>query len=236
MVATIVNALAIIAGGMIGSLFGSKINEKYTSGIMLCMAMIVAVIGMQGAVATTDILCLVICCVTGTVLGTTLSLDDLINSSGDKIKARLSRTAVGKGSFGDAFVTTTLLFGVGTMTILGSVQAGINRDYGILFTKSVMDFVSAIAFSAALGPGVIFSALPIFVFQGTITLLAGFAEPYLTKEVIVEMSAAGGPIFIGMAVNMLELRNERIKIGNMLPSIFLPIVYIPLVNLLKSLF
>ena len=234
MLATVVNAIAIIIGGIIGSLFGNRINEKYTKGIMLCMSMIVAIIGIQGAVATSDILCLVICCVGGTVLGTALRLDDAINSSGDRLKQKLSSTPIGKGSFGDAFVTATLLFGVGTMAILGSIQAGINRDYGILFTKSVMDFVSAIAFSAALGPGVIFSAVPIFLFQGLITLIAGVAEPYLTKEVITEMSAAGGPIFMGMAINMLELREERIKIGDMIPAIFLPIIYIPLIRFLSS--
>ncbi|MDO4982256.1 MAG: DUF554 domain-containing protein [Eubacteriales bacterium] len=236
MTATVVNALAIIIGGLIGSVFGNKIKEKYTKNIMLVMAMIVAIIGIQGAVAATDILALVICCVLGTVIGTALKLDDAINSCGDKLKSRLSGTVIGKGSIGDAFVTATLLFGVGTMAILGSIQAGINKDYGILFTKSVMDFVSAIAFSAAMGPGVIFSAIPIFVFQGAITLLAGVAEPYLTKDVITAMSAAGGPIFMGMAVNMLELREERVKIGDMLPAIFMPIIYLPLAELLKSLF
>lgn len=235
MTATVVNSLAIIIGGLIGSVFGNKIDEKYTKGTMLVMALIVAIIGIQGAVATTDILTLVICCVLGTVVGMLLKLDDAINSAGDRLKAKLSGTVIGKGSFGDAFVAATLLFGVGTMAILGSIQAGINKDYGILFTKSVMDFISAIAFSAALGPGVIFSAIPIFIFQGAITLLAGVVEPYLTKAVITEMSAAGGPIFMGMAINMLELRSDRIKIGDMIPSILLPVIYIPLTNLIKPL-
>ena len=93
-----------------------------------------------------------------------------------------------------------------------------------------MDFCTSIAFSAALGPGVIFSALPIFLFQGSITLLAGLAEPYLTAEVVTEMSAVGGPIFIAMAINMLGLREERIKVGDMLPAIFLPILYFPIAN------
>lgn len=236
MIAAVVNAVAIILGGAIGSLFGNKINEKYTNGIMTCMAMIVAIIGIQGAVGTSDILIVVICCVVGTIIGVALKLDDRINASGELIKSMLSGTPLCKGRFGDAFVTATLLFAVGTMAILGSIEAGLNRNYSIIFTKSVMDFVSAIAFSAAMGTGVIFSSIPILVFQGAITLLAGVAEPYLTKEVVTEMSAVGGPVFIGMAINMLELRKERIKIGDMIPAIFIPIIYFPIANILKNIF
>lgn len=236
MIATIVNAIAIILGGAIGTLFGNKINERFTAGIMTCMAMITAIIGIQGAVGTSSILIVVICCVLGTIIGTALRLDERINSSGDKLKEKLEKTGFTKGRFGDAFVTATLIFGVGTMAILGSIQAGLNHDYAILFTKSIMDFVTALAFSAAMGPGVIFAAAPIFVFQGLITLLAGAAQPLLTKEVITEMSAAGGPVFIGMAINMLELRKERVKIGDMIPSIFIPIVYFPVADLINRLF
>ena len=231
MIAAIVNAIAIILGGTIGSLFGNKISEKYTNGIMTCMAMIVAIIGIQGAVGTSNILIVVICCIVGTIIGIALKLDDRINASGEKIKTMLAGSSICKGRFGDAIVTSTLLFAVGTMTILGSIEAGLNKNYDIIFTKSIMDFISAIAFSAALGPGVVFSSIPILIFQGAITLLASVAEPYLTREVVTEMSAVGGPIFIGMAINMLELRKERIKIGDMIPAIFMPILYFPIVNL-----
>lgn len=236
MIATIINSIAIIIGGIIGTALKNKISARYTSGIMTCMAMITAIIGVQGALGTSSILIVVICCVLGTILGTALKLDDKINNSGDKLRVKLEKTGLTKGRFGDAFVTATLVFGVGTMAILGSIRAGISQDYAILFTKSIMDFITAIAFSAAMGPGVIFAAIPIFVFQGLITLLAGFAQPFLTQEVITEMSAAGGPVFIGMAVNMLELRQERVKIGDMIPSIFMPIIYFPIANLLSGLF
>ena len=235
MIATVVNAAAIILGGIIGSVFGNRINERYTKGIMACMAMITAIIGIQGAVGTNSILVVVICCVLGTIFGTALRLDEKINSAGDRLKEKLEKTGLAKGRFGDAFVTASLLFGIGTMAILGSIQAGLNKDYSILFTKSVMDFTSSIAFSAAIGPGVIFSAIPIFIFQGAITLLAGVAQPFLTQDVITEMSAAGGPVFIGMAINMLELKNERIRIGDMLPSIFMPVILLPAARLLGIL-
>ena len=235
MIATIVNCLAIIVGGTIGSIFGNRISEKYTKNIMTVMALVTFIIGIQGAVGTSNVLIVVICMVLGTVVGTAMKLDDLINNSGEALKARFSGSKLVSGRFGDAFVTSTLLFGVGTMAILGSIKAGLNREYGILFTKSIMDFTSAIAFSAALGPGVIFSDIPILIFQGGITLLAGVAEPYLTAQVITEMSAVGGPIFMGMAINLLGLREERVKVGDMLPAIFMPIIYFPVANLISSL-
>ena len=236
MIATVINALAVVVAGIIGSLFGKSIGEKYTKSVMTVMALITAIIGIQGAVGTSNVLIIVICAVLGTLLGTALKLDDAINASGDKVKSLLSKTKLGQGSFGDAFVTTTILFCVGTMAILGSIQAGLNQDYSILLTKSIMDFVSALAFSAALGPGVIFSAVPVFVFQGMITLLAGVAAPYLTEQVITEMSAVGGPIFIAMSINLLNIRQERIKVGDMIPAIFLPILYFPLAELVGRLF
>lgn len=231
MLGTIVNCAAIIAGGLIGTLFGNRIGERYTKMLMTVMALITAVIGLQSALGTANMLIVVVCMVLGTVIGIALKLDDRLNNSGDKIKAKLSGTKLGQGRFSDAFVTSTLVFAIGAMAILGSIQAGLSHDYSILFTKSIMDFTSAIAFAAALGPGVLLSALPILIVQGSITLLAGVAEPFLTSEVVTEMSAAGGVILFGMALNLLDVCKERIKVGNMIPAILLPIIYFPLAHL-----
>lgn len=236
MIGTIVNSAAIVLGGLIGSLFGEKIGERYTKPLLTAMAFVVAIIGIQGAIGTSSILIVVICMVIGLVVGIALRLDDRINGLGDKIKDRLAGTKICKGQFSDAIVTSSLIFCVGSMAILGSIQAGLNKDYSTLFAKAVIDGVSAIAFSAALGPGVILSAIPVFIIQGAITLLAGVAEPYLTSEIIAEMSAVGGPVFLAMSVNMLELRQERIKIGDMIPAILMPIVYFPVAELLGKLF
>ena len=236
MIGTIVNSAAIVLGGLIGSLFGEKIGERYTKPLLTAMAFVVAIIGIQGAIGTSSILIVVICMVVGLVVGIALRLDDRINGLGDKIKDRLAGTKICKGQFSDAIVTSSLIFCVGSMAILGSIQAGLNKDYSTLFAKAVIDGVSAIAFSAALGPGVILSAIPVFIIQGAITLLAGVAEPYLTSEIITEMSAVGGPVFLAMSVNMLELRQERIKIGDMIPAILMPIVYFPIAELLGKLF
>ncbi len=236
MLGTIVNSAAIVLGGLIGSLFGEKIGERYTKPLLTAMAFVVAIIGIQGAIGTSSILIVVICTVVGLVIGIALRLDDRISGLGDKIKNRMAGTKICKGQFSDAIVTSSLLFCVGSMAILGSIQAGLNKDYSTLFAKAVIDGVSAIAFSAALGPGVILSAIPVFIIQGAMTLLAGVAEPYLTSEIITEMSAVGGPIFLSMSVNMLELRQERIKIGDMIPAILMPIVYFPVAELLGKLF
>ena len=236
MIGTIVNSAAIVLGGLIGSLFGEKIGERYTKPLLTAMAFVVAIIGIQGAIGTSSILIVVICMVIGLVVGIALRLDDRINSHGDKIKDRLAGTKICKGQFSDAIVTSSLIFCVGSMAILGAIQAGLNKDYSTLFAKAVIDGVSAIAFSAALGPGVILSAIPVFIIQGAITLLARVAEPYLTSEIITEMSAVGGPVFLAMSVNMLELRQERIKIGDMIPAILMPIVYFPVAELLGKLF
>ena len=236
MLAVIVNALAVILGGLIGTVFGNRIKEKYTGAIMTCIALVTMVIGIQSAVVTSNILIVMICLVLGTIIGTALHIDDFINGSADKMKEKLTNTRFGGGHFAEAFVSTSILFCVGTMSVIGSIQAGLNKDYSILFAKSTMDFVSAIVFSAALGPGVFLSAVTVLVLQGGIALLAGVAAPVLSTEVVNEMSAVGGTLFIGMAINLLGLRQEKIKVGDMLPAIFLPVLYFPLAELVSGLF
>lgn len=236
MIATIINAVLVIAGGLIGTVFGNRISEKYTKAIMTVMSLVTVMIGVQNAVNTSDVLIIVVCLVLGTVIGTALRIDDRLNNAGDIIKDKLKNTKLGRGKISDAFVTTSILFCVGSMTIVGSIQAGLNKDYSLILTKSVMDFVSSIAFASAFGAGVVLSSITVLVVQGGITLLASVMAPLLTAEVITEMSAVGGAMFIGMAINMLGLREEKIKVGDMLPAIILPIVYFPVAELLAKLF
>ena len=228
MLGTIINAIAVAIGGLIGTLFGNKIPEAYSSGIMKVMGFITACIGIQGAAGTKSFLVVVLSLVIGTLIGMLLRLDDRINGAGDWAKRKLANTPLGKGPFGDALVTCFMLFCIGSMTILGSIRAGLDHDYSILYTKSVMDFISSAAFASALGAGVIFSAVPLFLFQGLLTMLASLAEPVLTAEVINEMTAVGGPIFLAMACNIIGLGREHFKVGNMLPGIFMPIILVPL--------
>lgn len=230
MFATIVNVITVVIGGTIGTLFGNRIKPEYASGIMKVMGFITACIGIQGAAGTKNFLVVVLSLVIGTMIGMLLKLDDRIAGAGDWAKRKLANTPLGKGPFGDAVVTCFMLFCIGSMTILGSIRAGLDHDYSILYTKSIMDLISSTAFASALGAGVIFAAVPLFLFQGLLTMLASLAEPVLTPEVINEMSAVGGPIFLAMACNIIGIGKEHFKVGDMLPGIFLPILFVPLLK------
>lgn len=228
MLGTIINTIAVLIGGTLGTLFGNKIRAEYSAGIMKVMGFITACIGIQGAAGAKSFLVVVLSLVIGTLIGMLLRLDERISGAGDLVKRKMADTPLGKGPFGDAVVTCFMLFCIGSMTILGSIRAGLDHDYSILYTKSVMDFISSMAFASALGVGVIFSAVPLFLFQGLLTMLASLAEPVLTAEVINEMTAVGGPIFLAMACNIIGIGKEHFKVGNMLPGIFLPIILVPL--------
>ncbi len=236
MLAVFINVAAVLLGASLGLLFGSRIKESYTQGIMTAIALCTLVIGVQCAVQTASIMIVMVCLVIGTVAGVALHLDDRMNGASDRIRDKLRNTKLADGPFAEAFMTTTMLFCVGTMTVIGSIEAGLNHNYEILIAKSVMDFMSSLIFAAALGAGVLLSAVSVLVIQGGIVLLASLASPVLTSEVVTEMSAVGGTLFIGMAINLLGISQKRIKVGDMLPAIFLPILYFPLRAWLLTLF
>ena len=200
---------------------------------MRALGLCTVVIGISSAIATKELLCVILCMVIGTALGELLRIDDGIEHAGDYIKSKLPKGKLGGSRFTEGFVSACILFCIGSMTIVGSLEAGINHDYSIIFAKSTMDFVSSMAFAAAMGFGVTCSVLFILVFQGGLTLLAGLVGPALSTAVVTEMSAVGGVILIGMALNMLGAVQQRIKVANMLPAIFLPIAYFPIANLLS---
>ena len=203
---------------------------------MKALGLCTVLIGVSSAVATKDLLCVIVCMVLGTVLGELMRIDDGIEHAGDAIKAKLLRGKAGGGameSFTEGFVSACILFCIGSMTIMGSLEAGIRHNYSIIYAKSMLDFVSSMAFGAAMGFGVTCSAAFVLVFQGALTLLAGVLGSLLSDAAVTEMSAVGGVILIGMALNMLECSRERIKVANMLPAIFLPILWTAVSSLLK---
>ena len=152
-------------------------------------------------------------------------MDDL----GELLRRKLIKGG-GNSRFVEGFVNATVLYCVGAMSINGAIAAGINGDYSILISKSVMDMVSSITFAAAMGIGVPFAVIPILLYEGGLTLLAGVVGPYLSAAVITEMSAVGGAIIVGIGLNLLGASKEGIRVSNMLPAIFLPIAYVPLAN------
>ena len=228
MLAVFVNMATVLVGSAIGILFRKKIKESYTKAIISALALVTIVIGVTSAITTNDLLCVIVCMALGTLLGELLRIDDRINGAGEFLKRKVLRGKFEGSRFTEGFVSACILFCVGSMTIMGSLEAGVNKNYSIIFAKSALDFVSSMMFGAAMGIGVSFSALFILVFQGGITLLAGLVSPYLSQAIVTEMTAAGGAILIGMGLNMLELSEKRIKVANMLPAIFLPIAYVPL--------
>ena len=235
MLAVFVNMATVLLGSAIGILFRNKIKESYTKAIISALALVTIVIGISSAITTQDLLCVIVCMALGTMLGELLRLDDRINAAGDFLKRKVLRGKMAGSRFTEGFVSACILFCVGSMTIMGSLEAGVNHNYSIIFAKSALDFVSSMMFGAAMGIGVCFSAVFVLIFQGALTLLAGLVSPYLSAAVIAEMTAAGGTILIGMGLNMLELSDKRIKVANMLPAIFLPIAYIPLSNWISGL-
>ncbi len=235
MIATFVNMATVLVGSLLGILLKNRLKESLQNALMKALALCTVVIGVSSAIQTKELLCVIISMVIGTLLGELLHIDDGIEHAGDAIKAKLFRGG-GNSRFTEGFLSACILFCIGSMTIVGSLEAGINHNYSIIFAKSALDFVSSMAFAAAMGFGVTCSVLFILVFQGGLTLLAGLVGPALSTQVVTEMSAVGGTILVGMAVNMLGLGKERIKVANMLPAIFMPIAYFPLAAWITGLF
>ena len=232
MIAVLVNTVAVLVGSMIGILFRNRLKESLRESIMKALGLCTLLIGVQSAVGTQELLCVILCMVLGTLLGELLRIDEGIEHAGDAIKAKLFRgkrdgaPASGLESFTDGFVSACILFCIGSMTIVGSLEAGIRNNNSILYAKSMLDFVSSMAFGAAMGYGVTCSAAFVLVFQGLLVLLSRWVGSALSDAVVTEMSAVGGVILMGMALNMLGCTRERIKVANMLPAIFLPILYL----------
>lgn len=192
-------------------------------------------IGISGMVGTKDMLCVIVCMVAGTVIGELIDIERRLERAGDLLRAKVAK-GDGDSRFTESFVNASLLFCVGAMAITGSIEAGLNHNYEIIVSKGVIDGVTSISFAATMGIGVAFSVIPLFVYQGAITLLAAWVGPYLPAAVVTEMSAVGGTLIVAIAINLLGLSKTKIKVGNMLPAMFLPIGYIPLANWLSSLF
>ena len=223
MIAAIVNAAVVVLGGLLGLVLGGRLQEKHTKTIVSSLGICTAVIGITSAITTSNILIVIICLVVGTVIGELLRIEHRLDILGDWLKSRVAKK--GGGRFTEGFVTASLLFCVGSMAIMGSFDAGLRGDYNTIFAKSALDCVMAVTFAATMGVGVLFSGASVLIYQGALTLLAAFVEPFLSAPVVTEMSAVGGIMLIGTGINILGLTKERVKVGNMLPAIFLPVLW-----------
>lgn len=235
MLAVIVNALGIAVGTVLGVLFRERISQKLVDALMVAMGLVVIVIGVQSTVGTDNTLCIVLSLAFGAMIGEVLHVDRGLDGIGDKVRSKLAGKKFAEGRFVEGMITASILFAVGTMSILGSIEAGVSKDYSILFTKTVMDTISSAALTAALGIGVGFSLIPVFIWEGLIALLAGILSPLFSTEVIAAMSAVGGAIFIAMGFNMTNVTDRKINVANLIPAIFIPLIYVPLANWISGL-
>ncbi len=227
MPATLINCALIALGSLLGLLLGKRIQARYTNIVMKGLGLCVLFIGLDSAFQTENLLCLILCIVLGSLLGEWLDLEARLDTLGAKLERRFAKSD-SNNRFTQGFMTASLLFCVGAMAVTGSIEAGIHGNYEILISKGVIDGILAISFAATMGIGVAFSVLPLLLYQGGLTLLAGLVAPYLSSETITELSAVGGLLIVGIALNILGLGREKVKVGNMLPAIFLPLLYLPL--------
>ena len=223
MIAAVVNGLAVVLCGLIGLALGGRLKQTHVQTVVAGLGICTMVIGITGAIETSNILIVILSLVFGTVLGELLKIEQRLDALGDWLKARVARK--GGGRFTEGFVTASLLFCVGSMAIMGSFDAGIRGDYTTIFTKTAMDGVMAVTFAATMGVGVLFSGAAILIYQGALTLLAGVVEPWLTAQMITEISAVGGILLLATGMNILDLPQKRIRVGNMLPAMVLPAIY-----------
>ncbi len=234
MFAVFFNMAAVLLGSALGLALKGRFSPRIGAALMKCLGLCTLGIGFSSLLGTADTLCVIVCMVLGTLLGEWVDIEKRMEGLGDALRRKLVRED-GENRFVEGFVTATIIYCVGAMSINGSIAAGLNHDYSIIISKSVLDGVGAITFAAAMGVGVAFSIVPILLYQGGITLLAGVVGPYLPSPVITEMSAVGGAIIVGIGLNLLDLPREKLRVGNMLPAIFFPIAYVPLANALSGL-
>lgn len=222
MLGTIVNTIAVITGAGIGMLLQKGLPEKMADTLMKGLGLCTLFLGISGSLKGDNSLILIISIVTGTLIGEGVDLEDKLNRLGKWLEGRFRSGDKTKVSVAEGFVTASLLFCVGAMTIVGSLQSGLQGNHEMLFNKSMLDFVAAIIFASTLGVGVVFSAAFVFLYQGAITMLAQWVAPYLNDRVIGEMTCAGSVIIIGLALNMLGI--TKLRVMNYVPAIFVPII------------
>lgn len=230
---TIINVAAILIGATLGFIIKGGLSKRFEDTVTSAIGLCTMFIGISGAVAgllkvsgsgleTRDTMVMIISLIGGALIGEWIDVEKRLETVGEWCKSKIPSQNGGGSTFVEAFVTSSLIFCVGAMAIVGSLEDGLNHNYSILFAKAVMDGVMSIIFAASLGIGVYFSALPIAVYQGSITLLAGFIRPYLSEMVIGRMSFVGSILIFALGINLLF--GKRIKIGNLLPAMFLPLV------------
>jgi uncharacterized membrane protein YqgA involved in biofilm formation len=213
---TVLNVVAIAGGTLAGLSLGKRLPGRMNSIMIQALGLMTVLVGAKMMITSANSLVVLVSLVVGAVLGEWLRIEKRLHKFGTKVERRFDREG---GTFAKAFVTTSLLFCVGPLSILGSLQDGLSGDISLLVTKSGLDGIASIAFAATLGIGVLFSTIPVLLYQGCITFGASMLKPYLSTAVVNAITATGGVLVVGIGLNVLQV--TKIRVGNLLPAIIL---------------
>ncbi len=230
MTGTLINTATVIVGSTLGTFLRSHFPDRVRQMVMWGVGLVSLVIGLQMSLTTNNILVILGSLLTGGIIGELIRLEEGVNTLGDMLQAKLSGEK--DSTFSKGFVTASLLFCVGPMTILGSIQDGLSGDYTLLATKSILDGFASLALAASMGWGVLFAALTVLVYQGGLTLGAGLAKTLLTEPMVAEMSATGGTLILAIGLNLLNL--TTIRVANFLPALVIAPMLVGVLQLFGS--
>lgn len=232
---TLVNAIAIIAGALLGRLL-SGIPESIRKTVMQGIGLAIVLLGIKMSLETQNFLLVILSIVIGSILGELIGIESGLNKLGQWLESKMGGRS--QGSIATGFVTTTLVYCIGAMAVLGAMDSGLRNNHEILYTKAMLDGFSAIIFSSTLGIGVLFSAVPVFLYQGAIALLSTQIYNFVSQEtldtMLVEVTAVGGLMIIAIGINILELK--KINVANMLPALVIAAIGVPIVRWLAVWF
>ena len=221
MIGVLANTATVIIGSIIGLLIKRGLSERIAKAMTTATALAVIYIGIDGMMQGENTLVLVLSMVVGGVIGTLLNLDGHLEKLGNKIEQKF-KSQNSNAKIAEGFISATLLFCVGAMTVVGALQSGLSGNHEMQFTKAILDLISSIVLASTLGLGVILASGSVLVIQGSIVLLAQVVSPYLSDYVIAEMTCAGSVLIFALALNMLGM--TKIKLMNFVPAIFMPII------------
>jgi hypothetical protein len=233
MTGTLINVIAILAGTLVGALVGDRLPDRLRRRVLDGLGLITLVLGVDLALAWRDTNALYVLggVLLGGLAGEALAIEDRLERLGDRLQARVERHRGTEGRVSEAFFTASLLFCVGPLAVVGSIQDGLTGDYDALATKALLDGFASIALAASLGPGVAFAALSVLVYQGALTLGAGLFDSILTEgsDALAALTSAGGVLIIGISLRLLDLKD--VKVGNFLPALLFAPALVGLVSL-----
>ena len=219
---TIVNTFTVLAGSAVGMIFKENIPQRLNDALMKGLGLCTIYLGVSGAMKGENTLIMILSMIIGAAIGEGVDIDRRVSAFFHRLEQRFSRPGQAGPSIADGFINACLLFCVGSMTLVGSLNSGLLNDHSMLLTKSMLDLCSSMLFASTMSFGVMLSAVFVLVYQGGLTLLASMLAPVLTASVIAEMTCVGSLIIIGTGLNLLGV--TKLKLMNLIPAMFLPIV------------